>query len=417
VYDLATRIVQRVTDKGNINSFDWSKTHQLFVAAKNGHLVLLNITGKLFVDLSTQAATSATGFGASGCDIESRPTGEQINLLEHVSWVEWNPDQSYIVFASDIYPGDAFCYTRIWSLANTTHEIHELGTIVRYLARPRPLGDAAFMLEYYHGGGNRIFDIVGTGNGKVLFSVQTWASFPVGSSDGHHLAARVGDGTNVLEVFDVTAKQVIYHNVFTNAVIELNGWSASGRYTSLFETNLAADPKYQQMMILDVAAKQLWKVQELAEWSATTWLPGTNELLAFKRNNNATTAFVVNPADQTVTSIGQAQNVPYLWPAGWSPSGRYLALFATGTAGEQGIWIWDNQVKRFPVPIYHSPASSAQFTFSYQDWSADDQWVLVVQSTQHTTEINQTVTDFALLAVDVSNGDSQTIATGSAGSP
>ena len=110
--------------------------------------------------------------------------------------------------------------------------------------------------------------------------MPTWASIPVGSSDGRYLAARVGGGTNTLEVFDVATQQAVYRNVFTDTMLDLMvGLWDSGRYTSLSETNLSTGTKRWQKTMLYLDVKQLWRVHMVEERPAKTWLPSENVML------------------------------------------------------------------------------------------------------------------------------------------
>jgi hypothetical protein len=412
LYSLARQTARRITSGGNTTSFDWSPAQARLVVAENGRPLLLDLTGKLSADLGVQPAASAAQFQGAGCTAEGYHTTESINLLEHVSWVAWSPDQGAIVFAADVYEGNRLCYSTIGVVTGPRYEARVLGTIVRYLARPRFVGAAALMLEHYTGGGQRTFDVVDVDSGKTLFSTTAWGSYPVVSPGGRRLAVRAGFGTDTLDVFDVAARQVIYHHVFTGTSLEIGAWSDSGRYLSFFERSATASALDQpaQTTVLDVDTQQPWRVQEPAVWPTWTWIPGANQLLAFTPNDNHVTVAAIDPAGQTVMTVETVQNTKYLWPASWSHSSRYLALFATGPEGEgeQGIPVWDERAQRFLAPCYQVPAASGQTSFIYQDWSADDRWMLVVQFNGPLAPATTTVLD--LLALDPTTGERQVIA-------
>lgn len=417
IHNLSTQTSRRITDGGDITSFDWSEAQRQYSVVKGGRLLLLDATGDILTDWSAHLMPLSIEFEAPRCrtcHTTSEQDDERVNLLEHITWVTWGPAQNQLVFASDIYGDGSPCCSIIWSLTLSTDVLYTMAKVSRHFPHPWWLNDEVFMIGHYLGGGSNLFDVIRAESDEILFSIQTWASTPVNSPDGRRLAARVGEGVRVLEIFDIAAKQKIYRNTFPDdTILELDGWSHSGRYLALTQspnTERSPEAMYRQV-ILNVDSQQLWELLQGLDPFLTTWLPDTDELLVFSKQNNDTNILLANPVNRSITLLGEVANM-HLYPESWSSSGRYLTLHAWDMYNRPSrLWIWDKQVRGLPFPIYQVVSSSGyRAWFRHCVWSPNDDWLLFTQSVGITVTNNPYAADITLQAFHLPSGSHHQIA-------
>lgn len=412
-YNLSTQDASGFIQTDNIASFDWSDTQRQFAVVQNGHLLLLNSDGNLLQDLSAQLSPIHPD-AKFVQDCFWTGMQETDNLLKHIKWVRWHPEQAYLILGA-IHSNELphhLCGPKVWLVnvqLNTINPIVALPDPNLYAPEPTWLNQDLLLLDYYTGGGTRRYNVVRVQNGETLWSFDTYASFPLPSPDGEHLA-NISERSYELVIWDSVSGRRVWHEKFsTEAFTDDTAWSINGRYFALIHSQSLLDRVSQQppvfLLILDLETQQKWQPEyEFPDFTFPTWLPTQNKAVVFSRQADGSRIFMADPLKQSFELLRFIPGTDLI-PVGWSSTGRYLIL--TDYQTRRALWLLDTQANNSIAPIYELNIPNQVADFGNFIWSPDDAWLLFTQ--MNGQWLHTPGADITLHALKLSTGNQQQV--------
>ncbi|MFN8454249.1 MAG: hypothetical protein U0401_06160 [Anaerolineae bacterium] len=412
-YNLISQDAGVFFGSGDIASFDWSEVQGQFTVVQDGRLLLLNPDGGLVRNLSAELpAIHPDPRFVQDCFWTGMQ--ETDNLLEHVKWVQWHPQQPYLILGA-IHSNDLphhLCGPKVWVVNIPLRTISQLVASpdpYNYAPEPTWLNQELLLLDYYTGGGSRYYDITQVQDGKTLWSFGTYANFPIASPDGKRLA-NISERDYELIIWDTISGYGIWHEKpSTEAYSNNTAWSTDGRYFALIHSESLIDRTSKQppvfLLILDLETQQKWQPDyQFPDFVFTAWSPHENKALIFSRQKDGSRIFIADPMEKSLKLLNFIPQTD-LFPIGWSSTGRYLIL--TDYQKWQTIWLLDTQANNAITPVYKLDIPNQMADFDNFVWSPNDTWLLFTQIAGPL--LNTPGSDITLHALHVSTGNQQQI--------